>query len=121
MKAAPMTLEQREAFDKLRSRKIECPHSYLFNPSYGDMTCKNCGLPKSSIEGVADAWSAIESAPFDGTKFLAITREGIQRVDYYNAKNQGKWFKGQVFWNEKSIDRYTHWMPLPQPPAKDQS
>ena len=49
-KAVPMTTAQREAFDRLRNRTMDCPHTYLFNPSYGDMTCKHCGRPRSAIE-----------------------------------------------------------------------
>lgn len=61
-------------------------------------------------------WQPIETAPCDGTRFLGLTKKGYQRVDWFNGPSQGEWNERSLFWHERPMDRYTHWMPLPAPP-----
>lgn len=56
-------------------------------------------------------WKLIKTAPTDGTKFLAVTREGKMRVDWRDAT-----LSTSHNANERDDDRYTHWMPLPPRP-----
>lgn len=63
-------------------------------------------------------WQPIETAPKDGTRFLAVSRSGSQRVDWFDTSKQGTWNGRSQFWQERPKDRYTHWMPLPAAPKE---
>jgi hypothetical protein len=66
-------------------------------------------------------WQKIESAPKDGTFYLAVS----SRSGFYATLNQppgherGAWYFLRGKWIGES-DEYqpTHWMPLPQPPKE---
>lgn len=53
-------------------------------------------------------WSPIETSPTDGTRFLAVTKNGRMRVDDR---------RDTVHDSEQGADLYTHWMHLPDPPT----
>lgn len=71
-------------------------------------------------------WQPIETAPRDGTHFLATA---IVR----NIKTDARWWETHVIWADDEtgevhpecdhgwsrIEDYSHWMPLPPPPAID--
>ena len=59
-------------------------------------------------------WQPIETAPRDGTKILCLERCGDMQVDWWNLNGCT-----DRFWKEHGDQRfrYTHWMPLPEPPA----
>ena len=67
-------------------------------------------------------WQDIAIAPRDGTTFLAFqpgksgacvvrARTDAMRVDFYRQP------QADVCWQELPEARYSHWMPLPPPPA----
>ena len=62
------------------------------------------------------AWQPIETAPRDGTRFLAFSRKGHLRIDRRHEKQSTISPMSSLFWEERPDDRYTHWMPLPEPP-----
>ncbi|WP_311269605.1 DUF551 domain-containing protein [Sphingobium sp. WCS2017Hpa-17] len=76
----------------------------------------------ASLDGDG-GWQPIETAPRDGTHFLATA---IVR----NVKTDARWWETYVIWADdetgeihpdcdhgwSSIDDYSHWMPLPAPP-----
>lgn len=63
------------------------------------------------VAALTAQWQPIESAPRDGTHFLALTGSKRQRVDYKHQE-----VPASLFWQERPLDRYTHWMPLPAAP-----
>lgn len=59
-----------------------------------------------------DGWQPIETAPKDGTHFLALTKRHRWPVLAY-------WRKDEISMEYSGIDVtswVTHWMPLPAPP-----
>jgi hypothetical protein len=67
-------------------------------------------------------WQPIETAPKDGSEFLAFGG-GLDHFDIcvYNARI-GCWSCGSITLDDTDIEpegynRPTHWMPLPEPPA----
>lgn len=59
-----------------------------------------------------DDWLSIETAPKDGTEFLAFGPHGRvithwMREDYFRDGQPARWFPA---------NNPTHWMPLPVPP-----
>ncbi len=63
-------------------------------------------------------WQPIETAPKDGTPFLAAFDRGQIGVMYWESwgdePDEGSW---RGHWFEHDEDRATHWMPLPKPPG----
>lgn len=55
----------------------------------------------------------MEKAPRDGTRFIAITKGGVQRIDQ---RHQVQASSAKYFWAEVPIDPYVAWCPLPPPP-----
>ena len=68
----------------------------------------------ASIETVTrDGWQPIETAPMDGSRFLAL--EGTRHFDcWWSDKGYG-----EAYWMDEadSEPEPTHWMPLPTPPT----
>ena len=64
-------------------------------------------------------WKQIETAPKDGTEFLATDArtERFYNVIYWEpeAPGGGRW--GSVDGPTYSADAFTHWMPLPDQPT----
>ena len=73
-------------------------------------------------------WLPIETAPRDGTKFLAyrplapLTQDPVIKIVTGTANNRGCWkasvplgMSAENYTN--GLCRATHWMPLPAPPA----
>jgi len=66
-------------------------------------------------------WQPIETAPKDGTKFLAMWPEivdGPAEIDVTYRRNDED-FRGWAssnFWAHSDDVAPTHWMPLPKPP-----
>jgi len=54
-------------------------------------------------------WQPIGTAPKDGVRFLGLTWDGVIKQGY----QADDWFfaDGSI-----SVQKYTHWMPLPEPP-----
>lgn len=65
-------------------------------------------------------WQAIETAPADGTRFLAVhEKSGIQNISWYGKTSHIPlygWCSGD---DPEDIDLWkpTHWMPLPPSPS----
>lgn len=71
-------------------------------------------------------WQPIETAPRDGTRALfyqegnpraevPAARQTEMRVDFFNKRASSK-----NFYREWPEARYTHWMPLPEPPINQE-
>lgn len=68
-------------------------------------------------------WQPIETAPKDGTSFIAYTAE--EGVDFFHWQDLSP-SDAPVGWRDSFINVYregdprgpTHWMPLPPPPSK---
>ena len=77
------------------------------------------GMPGASVS----AWQPIETAPKDGSRFLAtffndhVRENGVPQVDvlYWFPQNDPDGFWETV--NYEPLDEWTHWMPLPKPPC----
>ena len=85
------------------------------------------GLEAAILEKLADRlmqWRPIETAPKDGTEFLAVWNGDV--VCAYWCVNDGKtlpgrrnnWYRSTFSQPSKNTDP-THWMPLPPAPAID--
>lgn len=70
-------------------------------------------------------WQLIETAPKDGTYFLACIAGFIPTVSkWYEERHVFDWIDAEVFQNDDAWHEYqvsssyrpTHWMPLPEPP-----
>lgn len=61
-------------------------------------------------------WQPIETAPKDGTTFLAY-RSGIIMMAQWRKSHNGHMANGGEGWFYPSWNPATHWMPLPAPPA----
>lgn len=65
-------------------------------------------------------WQPIETAPRDGTPALFFQKGnptaivGRARADEMRVDHKPRHTK--MFWRELPEARYTHWMPLPEPP-----
>jgi len=61
-------------------------------------------------------WMPIETAPKDGTKFLAIEKDNAISVVM-----AGESYDGDFFWHNMEMIHVvaTHWMPLPNPPTSE--
>jgi hypothetical protein len=58
-------------------------------------------------------WKSIETAPRDGTEIMA-GQAGTGNVEFV------RWIDGE--WLDRTADPFdeaTHWMPIPQPPARN--
>ena len=70
---------------------------------------------EDKIDAASDGWRPIESAPKDGTRFLAHNSRGISIV---------RWATGAECWIRAACgSEYrgaTHWRPLPTPPAQEE-
>ena len=68
-------------------------------------------------------WQRIETAPKDGTEFLAVDETGNMWVVRSRYENFAKLEPPGYGWQEKGVDggvaddAYSHWMPLPKPPT----
>lgn len=85
------------------------------NDESGCAACATCGQPWP------DGWQPIETAPMDGTMFLAYRRGSFAAAYRVPRDDCEMWcFGGMSAAVEHSPGiKPTHWMPLPQPP-KDQ-
>lgn len=74
---------------------------------------------------MAPEWRPIESAPRDGTSILTADSDGgMYVVDWCETLNESAKASGHCWWGTEGSGRYgfhtsafTHWMPLPAPPA----
>jgi hypothetical protein len=66
------------------------------------------------------AWQPIETAPKDGTWFLAYSPNGNwRRISWgRNRHHELCWCAADYWWLETER-QFTHWQPLPTPPAAD--
>lgn len=74
------------------------------------------------------AWMPIETAPKDGTPFLAFDineeqhvlcwREGKPYGDRGPGRGSWAWRLHRWMFGEQELFRPTHWQPLPQPPEE---
>jgi hypothetical protein len=90
------------------------------------LACIGLGADKSYIppkqtsrEDELVGWQPIESAPKDGSRFLGYSPYALEMGTAYWVTSQsrisGYWY-GLCF----TLTSPTHWMPLPNPPAKTQ-
>lgn len=77
------------------------------------------GLSALSAAGyvVEQGWQDIATAPRDGVAILCYApgtpdRAAIRRTDYW-------WIEMGAFAHMKPVQPYTHWRPLPAPPAQE--
>lgn len=67
-------------------------------------------------------WQTIDTAPKDGTEFIAFKQQKkfghplVKRIVLASYKNG---FIATMPWCRGESSSYTHWMPLPAPPASD--
>ncbi len=63
-------------------------------------------------------WQPIETAPKDGSKFISAWRCGVS--DWQNVSPDTYWWIREGKWISDSdgLIEPTHWMPLPDPPAR---
>lgn len=66
---------------------------------------------------VEQGWQDIATAPRDGVAILCYApgtpdRAAIRRTDYW-------WIEMGAFAHMKPVQPYTHWRPLPAPPAQE--
>lgn len=65
-------------------------------------------------------WRSMETAPKDGSRFLALLHGRYHRIlfwatyysEFYRADMTGWWESQNQHWPNKDV---THWMPLPEP------
>lgn len=63
-------------------------------------------------------WKPIETAPKDGTRFLAFEKsDDYQHYECWWREDFSNWSGWQDDWD--SEPNPTHWMPLPEPPEAD--
>ena len=60
-------------------------------------------------------WLPIEMAPKDGTEILAYVNNNGQRGE----RMVLYWDRGFWLWGALAIHDPTHWMPLPEPPKRE--
>lgn len=58
-------------------------------------------------------WKSIESVPKNGMPFL-LWVEGFRMIEIMTNWDGSYWRKGEAI---PDNDAFTHWMPLPEPPA----
>ena len=77
--------------------------------------CPHCGKPAPTPPVSEDRWQPIETAPKDGSKFLAWRRHSsIPLIVFYNAEyDQYECNDGHLVFS------LTHWLPLPKAPAME--
>ena len=100
---------------------------YPCKPDIFSATYEPAALPAAPTFTAADlerAWQPIETAPRDGTPILAmVVIDGIllARTAVWISTETSKYNPDGGFWtcpNLKAIiGEFTHWMPLPEPPA----
>lgn len=71
-------------------------------------------------------WRKIETAPKDGTPFLAYWLRRYTNGERYEAGQPfvvASYHGGRIFpsWIQENGDIPTHWMPLPKPPVESNS
>ena len=54
---------------------------------------------------------------FRSTRVLSFAKDG-RKIDKYDFRDEWKnvWYRYDSEWGHITIDRVTHWMPLPEPP-----
>ena len=62
-------------------------------------------------------WQPIETAPKDGTKFLALMRTSNIEIAFHAEGEYGGFRVDSYAPPMINKDWMTHWMPLPKPPA----
>jgi hypothetical protein len=82
------------------------------NDIYVSMVRASPTIASETEGGKAGEWRDIASAPRDGTKFLGITKSGRMKVDWLDVT-----LSTSQFAHERGDNGYTHWQPLPAPPA----
>lgn len=86
--------------------------------------CPKCTPPTLAATQAGDAWQPIETAPKDGTRFLA-SYDG--EVDFFHWQEVPNFPDSPVGWRNSFITVYkehegpTHWMPLPSAPPTTRS
>lgn len=78
------------------------------------------GLVSDCMSLDVSVWQPIETAPKDGTQFLAWVGEGWNgRMPFVITSWRGYWVN--EFGNGCAVENFapTHWMPLPPPPSTD--
>lgn len=77
---------------------------------------------KCRFDPLAASWQVIETAPKDGSPFLAATVcQSMHGTEWWDM-SVAVWDAGRGCANDRfnaDIDGFTHWRPLPPPPASD--
>lgn len=112
----------------------DCPVADVVGP----VTCSRCVYdefmakaatappsPASAVLAILDAWQPIETAPRDETPVdLWSCKEGKRYADcrwrWVPELGRPYWFArtGGRMWNVGTDEHFTHWRPLPEPPAE---
>jgi len=72
-------------------------------------------MPVGPCDCGAGNWMPIETAPKDGTRFLAYCAKGGWQAVLWN--DGGSSWQGRPYWSSDRDEMTpTHWMPLPEPP-----
>ncbi|MEJ1174253.1 DUF551 domain-containing protein [Agrobacterium sp. CMT1] len=104
------------------SAVLECAEAWvpeariIGNVRAGDIARVVRSALSAQVQDVA-GWQPIESAPRDGTQFLAFEIDG-----YFNCWWHDNGY-GEQYWMDEadSEPNPTHWMPLPAAPAKQEA
>lgn len=80
------------------------------------------GIPALLASPAAVGWQPIETAPKDGTAFIATGlnygKDSGPRHYCMALWEQGEWREASEWNGHSSLAYLTHWQPLPSPPAK---
>jgi len=84
--------------------------------NFGMMVADVCGalsalttIAKQETDSVREAWQPISTAPKDGTRFLIVDAMGTSDI--------GFWHHDHACGDGYGAGPWTHWQPLPTPPA----
>jgi hypothetical protein len=126
---APGELAEIEA---IIQRHVKCQWS---GEPFEGVTFVLLGIPEAAAEiaslrsatgdgdgGEANGWQTMESAPKDGTSFLAThEKSGVQQITSFGKTSHVPLYGWTICpdGDPEEIDLWhpTHWMPLPDPPA----
>lgn len=108
---------------ELLERAVESLGSFCSDHGWAqtDMDCMDSisAVLASTAAAPAPEWRPIETAPKDGTWFIAFGPAGTEIVNEPPGCYIGHWKKGRKGWDGFGrVTSYpTHWMPLPSAPT----
>lgn len=126
---APASLDVEQIIADIRSGQREAFINHGEQPNDGSLNCPHCGGSGHRDDVVTpaslpDGWRTIDSAPRNGTTFLAyfplpgLDDDWDRIVPVYWSQGVNRWvFAGRAAAGYSDQYQPTHWMPLPAAPA----